>query len=201
MERTTNLKIIREKVKGMMPIQPYHNFEHACDVYEAVQRLADMEEVSFEDKYLLKTSALLHDVIMVPKNKDNEERSAEFCGSYLPGLGYSSYEIEKTTGLILATKMPTKPSSLLEMILCDADVDNLGREDCLEKSECVRQELGIPQEQWYPMTLKFLESHKYYTESAKQLRDKGKQENIEKLKKLLQENSWMENERRLCLAR
>jgi len=187
MDEQTTLRIVREKVRQMMPVQPYHNYEHACDVYDATSRLADMEKVSPGDKYLLQTAALLHDVIMVPKNKDNEERSADFSRDYLPTLGYTPYQINKTTGLVLATKMPTHPSNHLEMIICDADVDNLGREDCLAKSECVRQELGIPKEQWYPMALKFLEKHQYYTESARRLRNDGLQRNIGQLKDLLQE--------------
>lgn len=187
MDEKTTLEIVREKVKELMPVQQYHNYAHACDVYDAASRLADMEKVSPEDKYLLQTAALLHDIIMIPKNKDNEERSAEFSRNYLPNLGYAPYQINKTTGLVLATKMPTHPSNLLEMIICDADVDNLGREDCLRKSECVRQELGIPKEQWYPMALKFLEKHNYYTESARKLRDSEKAANIQRLEKMLQE--------------
>lgn len=189
MDRKTRLRIVREKVREMMPDQPYHNYDHACDVYRAAGRLADMEKVSPEDKYSLQTAALLHDVIMIPKNKDNEERSAEFSRNYLPTLGYTTHEIDKTTGLVLATKMPTNPHNLLEMIICDADVDNLGREDCLQKSECVRQELGIPKEQWYPIALSFLEKHRYCTESARRIRNKGLQKNIEKLKQRLQEET------------
>ena len=190
MDEQTKLRIVREKVKEMMPVQPYHNYEHACDVYDVAGKLADMEKVSSGDKYLLKTAALLHDVIMVPGNKDNEEKSAEFAIQYLPELDYSTREIDKTTGLILATKMPTNPSNLLEMIICDSDVDNLGREDCFEKSEYVRQELGIPQERWYPIMLGFLEKHKYYTKSQRSIRNQGLKRNVETLRKIIAEGAY-----------
>lgn len=90
-------------------------------------------------------------------------------------------------GLVLATKLPTRPKSRMEEIICDADVDNLGREDFLERSEEVRKEAGAEYgEKWLKGLIGFLESHRYYTKSAQALRSEGVKTNIAKLRKLIE---------------
>ncbi len=172
----------------LMPKLPYHNFRHAIDVYSATNTLALLGEVDYEDRFLLKTAALLHDIIVVPGLKDNEERSAEFARRYLPKIGYSSGQSEKVGKLVLATKMPQNPNGFLEQVLCDADLDNLGRNDFFELGDKVRLEFGLPDnEKWYQQQMKFLRNHHYYTDIARKLRDSGKAANIQKLEKMLQE--------------
>ena len=172
----------------LMPKLPYHNFRHAFDVYLAVSTLALLWGVSYEDMFLLRTSALLHDIIFVPRMKDNEEKSAEFAKQYLLGIDYSVEQTEKVGKLVLATKMPQNPNYFLEKILCDADLDNLGRPDFFELGEKLRIELGLlDNEKWYQQQLQFLRNHHYHTEIARKLRDPGKAVNIKRLKELLQE--------------
>lgn len=165
---------------------PYHNFYHAVDVYSAANVLAHMENVSQEDRFLLKTAALFHDILFRVGYNYNEEISVRWAKKCLPHLGYSPYQIEKVVRLILATKLPTHPESLLEQIICDADLDNLGREDFFERGEVLRTELGaVPGKNWHESQKKFLGSHRYYTESARSLRDEGKRRNLEELEKML----------------
>lgn len=172
----------------LMPKLPYHNFGHAIDVYSAANTLALLGKVSYEDRFLLETAALLHDIIVVPGLRDNEERSAEFARQYLPKIGYSSDKAEKVGKLVLATKIPQNPNGLLEQVLCDADLDNLGRPDFFELGEKVRLEFGLPDnEKWYQQQIRFLKNHQYHTEIARKLRDSGKAANIQRLEKMLQE--------------
>ncbi len=174
--------------QDLMPKCPYHNFSHAIDVYSAVNRLALLDNVSYKDRFLLKTAALLHDIVFVSRAKNNEKRSAEFASQYLPKIGYSVQEVQKAGQLILATKMPQKPNDYLERLLCDADLDNLGRPDFFELGKKVRMELCLPDnEEWYQQQLGFLRNHEYHTDVARKLRDSGKQLNIQKLEKMLGE--------------
>ncbi|HIH14932.1 MAG TPA: hypothetical protein HA360_05425 [Nanoarchaeota archaeon] len=169
-------------VGAMMPDLPYHNFGHAVDVYLASMRLAKLSSLSPEQTLIVGSAGLLHDAILIPTAKDNEERTAEFARRYLPGIGYSTRQIEQIASLILATKIPTAPKNILQEILCDADLDNLGRDDFLIKNEAVRKELGIPEgEGWYTSSLQFLKNHTYYSTAAVKLRDEGKKKNMAKL--------------------
>jgi len=160
----------------------YHDFNHEVDVYSSVSVLAGMENLSQEDRFVLKTSALFHDALFKPGYQYNEEVSAKWAKRCLPHLGYSGEQTEKVKRLILATKMPTHPGNLLEKIICDADLANLGRDDFFERGEALRMELGAENgKKWYESQKKFLESHEYYTASAKYLWDEGKKKNIEEL--------------------
>jgi len=180
---------IRELVEKEMPKLPYHNYEHASRVYGAAEKLANESGLGYEDSVALRTAALFHDVILVPGRKDNEERSAEYAKNYLLNVsGYDSEIAEKVSRLILATRMPQKPSDLLEGIICDSDLDNLGCEDFVELGDKVRQEIGIPAGRgWTEGQLKFLKSHQYHTEAARRMKDEGKRRNVEYIEKLLQE--------------
>jgi len=185
MERKVKQIII--KAKEMMQNNFYHNFAHAVDFDSSICRLAEMEKIGSYNKFLLRTLAYVHDIIYIPNRNDNEEKSAKFAVEYLPKIGYSNYETGIIAGLTLTTKMPTNPKNLLEKIACDADLDNLGREDFLKKGELVRKDFNIPKNKWTKLQLDFLKKHKYYTKSARKLRNAGLQKNIKKLRKLIGE--------------
>ena len=187
-EQQEKINLVKEYSAEHMPRLPYHNFEHAADVADAAERLTGLEKLSSHQGFLLVTAAYLHDIIYDIHGKDNEERSAALAGDILPKIAYTKREIEPVQGLILATKIPTNPKSRLEEVMCDADVDNLGRADFLEKCELLRQERGVEdRKSWYANTLKFLQGHRYYTASAKALRDEGKQRNLQRLYELVKE--------------
>ena len=70
--------------------------------------------------------------------------------------------------------------------MADADLDMLGRDDYMVLNLTLRDEMaarGMPSsdEEWYSSQLRFLRSHRYFTASARALRDAGKQRNIEAL--------------------
>jgi len=182
------IKAVEKLAEKLTHKGPYHNFAHELDVYRTVSLLAKLENISVEDKFLLQTAALLHDNFYQPYNLLNEEKSVERAKNHLLKIGYSIEQIRRIKALILATKMPQKPANLLEKLLCDADLDNLGRKDFFELGEKIRIEFGLSNnEEGYQRQLQFLQAHQYHTEVARKLRDTGKQENIEKLKKLLEE--------------
>lgn len=181
------LEAVRDYSQKHMPTHRYHNYAHIEDVVRTCDRLADSEGVATSERQLLKAAAYLHDIIYIPFGKRNEEASADLAGELLPKLGYSRGEVEQVKSMILATKLPTTPRNLLERIICDADLDNFGREDFLERCEDVRKELGIEDRiGWLQGTLQLMMSHRYYTDSAKSERDPKKAENMQAVIKLIE---------------
>jgi hypothetical protein len=90
----------------------------------------------------------------------------------------------------MVTQVPQEPTGLLQQIICDADMDSLGRKDFFVASHRLRLEYAAYEKpvtliEWYPRQLAFLERHTYFTPSAAQLRDPGKRNNIEEIKRLL----------------
>jgi hypothetical protein len=77
------------------------------------------------------------------------------------------------------------------MILCDADLDYLGRDDFFMIAHRLQYEwnkLGVyptTLRKWYELQLQFLDNHVYFTDAAKQTRNEYKAENVAQVKELL----------------
>lgn len=180
--------------KQNMPNHPYHNFDHVEDVYKTIFKLGYFERLNEEENFVLGTTALLHDIVFNLGSKDNEEKSAELAKNYLPAVGYTAEQINLVCKLIIATKLPTNPATILEKIICDADIDNLGRRDFFEKSERIRIENGKEKNVgWYEGLLKFIQSQKYHTETARKFRDDGLKENIQVLEETIRNIMRLKN--------
>lgn len=169
----------------------YHSVEHTLDVLCAANRLAKTEKISDNDLILLKTAALFHDAGLIEKYKDHEEVSARIAKEILPDYGYTITDIETVSSIILTTKLPQQAQTQLEKILCDADLDYLGRSDFFMIAHTLRYEweesgyLQMSLKEWYQLQFKFLNEHRYFTYSANDLRFHGKQKNLNEIKELL----------------
>lgn len=169
----------------------YHGIHHTMDVCEAVERIALWEGVKGEDLYLLKTAALFHDAGFIHSYESNEPIGAEMAQEMLPNFGYTKDQINQVIELIEATKIPHNPKNKLEEIICDADLDYLGRKDFYPIAETLRKELvkfdKIPDDDlvWDDMNVKFLSAHQYFTQSAKERRAPEKQKRIDEFKEKL----------------
>jgi predicted metal-dependent HD superfamily phosphohydrolase len=184
-------KYILVRMEKEVPLDfRYHNLRHSLDVLQAAERLASSENISGKDLELLKTAALFHDSGFIFQYACNENIGCEIARQALPEFGYGKDDIEEICSMIMATAIPQNPGSHLAQILCDADLDYLGRDDFKTIAETLREELSLQgreftEKEWIAFQLDFMERHKYFTDSARKLRDAKKHENIDKLKKSL----------------
>ena len=107
----------------------YHNLKHTIDVVVQTEIIGLEEKVTDEEMLLLKTAALFHDAGFLLAYVDHEEMGAQLVKSILPRFNFSEEQIQQIADLISATKLPHQPKNLLEQIMCDADLDYLGRDD------------------------------------------------------------------------
>lgn len=183
---------IVEKLSGSLPPDLYyHGIHHTVtDVISAVRKHALAANINGDELLLLETAAYYHDCGYLKQYYFNEPIAVKITADVLPGFGYSSGQIETVGRIIMATQLPQKPTGFLDEIMCDADLDSLGRDDFFITSHCLRLELaayGQPTNihEWYEKQLAFLQSHTYFTEIAREARDAGKKRNIEEIRKLL----------------
>src|SRR5688572_26750494 len=107
----------------------YHNITHTLDVLEQAEILAKQEKVTDKhDLLLLKTAAIFHDSGFLSVYKNHEEKSCEIACEALRNI-FNEEDIKKVCGMIMATNIPQSPKTLLEQIICDADLDYLVRND------------------------------------------------------------------------
>lgn len=158
----------------------YHNIGHTLDVEKQVLIIATSEGITQqEDLEDLQIAALYHDTGFLQKHKLHELASCDLARKYLPEFGLTNQRIDKICNMILATRFPHHPNNLLEMIMCDADLDYLGREDFAETSEKLRNELIAYQiinaeTDWNQFQINFFNKHNFFTKTSKEKRDAEK---------------------------
>ena len=179
---------IIDKLQGGLPEKlTYHNVGHVLDVYQAAEFIGSREGISENDMKLLLTAALFHDSGFLNGPASHEEESCGIANQYLPGYGYQPDEIEVIKGIIMATKIPQLPKTHLEEIICDADLDYLGRDDFSPISDslyCELKSAGIVNNEndWNKIQVSFFKNHHYFTKTAITLRQQKKEEHLEQIK-------------------
>ncbi len=166
----------------------YHGLHHTLDVLKMATKIAWDEKIRGRDLVLVKTAALFHDAGFVKnKHAGHEFEGCVMVREKLPDLGYTDADIEKICRMIMSTKIPQSPTNLLEEIICDADLDYLGRTDFypigntlfleMQKYQLISDEIA-----WNKLQVSFLSGHRFHTQTSKNLRDPLKQQYLEQLK-------------------
>lgn len=174
------------KLLDEMPGLPYHNRAHVLDVHQAAMSIADTETLTDEARELLQLAAWLHDVGFIHGAKNHEEKGAQLAGELLPEFFYTPQHVQIIQNMILATKLPQSPSTLLEKILCDADLDYLGRPDFTAISKKLFEEMLAggaveTEREWNLVQRTFLQSHKYHTAFSRAHREPDKQQRLQEI--------------------
>ena len=164
----------------------YHGFHHTIDVMDAAMKIAEAENISTEEKKLLRIAVAFHDAGFIYVYKDHEQKGCEIARENLPMFGFTDEQLDKICGMIMATKIPQNAKNQLEQIICDADVDYLGREDVCEIARTLFHESRIysnipDEEKWDEEQIRFLKEHRYYTNYSLKKREPGKLKYIESL--------------------
>lgn len=164
----------------------YHNIEHIEDVVRSAENIAVQEQVSTDDIRLIRIAALYHDAGFMISAKNHEALGCDIARATLPSFLFNSEQIEVICGMIMATKIPQTPQTSLEKILCDADLDYLGREDFYSIGNKLYEEMkgrGFveSEREWNLIQKTFLESHRYHTAYSRNNREAAKQEHLQEI--------------------
>ncbi|MBI1289393.1 MAG: HD domain-containing protein [Flavobacteriales bacterium] len=168
----------------------YHGHHHTLDVMEATERIAKAEGISGELLNLLLVASAYHDSGFLYDHREHEKRGCEIAKDVLPEFGFSEEQIEAVCKMIMATKVPQDPKNELSKILCDADLDYLGRDDFEQIGSTLFKELqalGVVEtvETWNRIQLGFLQQHSYHTEYGRKYRQQPKQQHLEKIRSIV----------------
>ena len=186
-------EIILDKLEKELPAYLYyHNVKHTVDVVTEVELMGWAESVTDEEILLLKTAGLFHDAGHTVAYDEHEYHGTVMAHEMLPEFGYTEEQINRICDIIMATKLPPKPKDLLQKIICDADLDYLGRSDMIPVSNTLYKELHEQNkigtlDDWNKLQIMFISGHQYFTQTARSLREVNKQKQIERIKSLLPE--------------
>jgi adenylate cyclase len=184
-------EVILDKLEKELPENLfYHNVKHTVDVVTEVELIGWGEGCSDEEILILKTAGLFHDVGHIIAYDNHESFSTRIAREMLPEYNYTPEQIESICSVIMATKLPPRPANLLESIICDSDLDYLGRSDFIPVSNTLYEELKARDKMkslndWNKMQVKFISGHQYFTNTARSLREVNKQLQIERIQNLI----------------
>lgn len=187
-----NVNFIKDHVVSMLNAElsralVYHNINHTLDVTKQCLTIAKEEGIiELQELEDLEIAALYHDTGFIYTYYEHEAKSCEIAREQLPGFDIPEERIEAICRLIMATKVPQCPTNYLQCIICDADLDYLGRQDFFETSNNLRLELLAvnlikDNQAWEERQLDFLNSHRYFTNTSLQKREPFKKEYIRQL--------------------
>lgn len=176
--------------RELPPYLYYHNVKHTIDVVTQAELIGIGEDVNDEELLLLKTAALFHDSGHILSYDDHEHFSTLMVREILHDYFYTQRQIDIICELIMCTKLPPSPSNKLQRIICDADLDYLGRSDMIPVSNSLFRELKEMNKidslkSWNQLQLKFISAHHYFTKTAQSLREVNKLKQIERIKKII----------------
>jgi predicted metal-dependent HD superfamily phosphohydrolase len=169
----------------------YHNLAHTQRVVEKASELADLAQIDLLDKKYLIVSAWLHDTGYTETIDKHEHHSVKIAEGFLKDKGCSKEDIEAISQLILATQMNYEPKNQLEKIIRDADCAHIGNKNYIDISELLRKEWELTcdrtltEDEWLDENINFLSTkHRFYTNEASTIWDKGKGKNLSQLLKM-----------------
>jgi uncharacterized protein len=179
--------VIMRLDKGLSALLTYHNVAHTKDVIAQCKAIAAAEGITDEQTLKeLHIAAIYHDAGFLFTYNGHEEKGCEMARKELPDFGIDEVAIENICVLIMATKMPQSPVTLLQKIICDADLDYLGREDFFVISNCLCNEvlaykIAHDKTEWEQRQVLFLQSHSYFTKSSRARRTPVQMKHINQL--------------------
>ena len=185
-------KKLKERILNLLDEQlpsdlTYHGTHHTLDVLDVCNAYIERGKITERDALLLRAGVLFHDFGFTRSFDDHERNGAILAEKVLPDFGFNSEEIKTVGGLIMATKIPQNPKTELERIICDADLDYLGRDDYYPISDTLFKELKSlgtieTEAEWNALQVGFLEAHCYHTDFAIENRQPEKEKRIAELK-------------------
>ncbi len=185
--------IILTKIEGYIrylfqivpaPCLYYHNLSHTLDVVNHCKEIATIYQLKSNELVIVLAAAWFHDIgHLYTKPEMHEEKSAEVMRRFMFDIREPETTTRKIEQLILATKYPTQPISLLEEIICDADTYHFGTSKFLETDPLVKKEMedrtGLTDKNWNKHALQLLRGHRFYTTYCRELLNSGKQSTID----------------------
>ncbi len=163
----------------------YHNFMHTVKVVEAIKTLSTDEQISTDLREKLLIAGWFHDTGYTKIVQGHESESANIAKEYLIEHNFDENYIKEVQDYILITALNNVPKNIGEAIVKDADNYHLGQTEYPKISELLRDEIAkichkeFSDYEWHVENRNFfLNIHHFYTDAAKKLWQKGKEENL-----------------------
>ena len=160
----------------------YHDLAHTECVVRAAGMIGLHVGLSAEEQTIVNLAAWFHDTGHTTTYEGHEIQSERLARAFLVVHGVESAAIEEVARCIRATTMPQRPGSLMESVLCDADLYYLSTDSFDEGQAQLRKEWGYARKQfwtdedWRMLNVRFFSEHLYHTEYGRTVLEARKRE-------------------------
>ncbi|MBC5774290.1 HD domain-containing protein [Pontibacter sp. KCTC 32443] len=150
----------------------YHNYRHTFETVNEARDLGEMQNLPHDELQDLLLAAWFHDTGYVNTYEGHEAESVRFAREWLELQQHPAERIERIAACIHATKHDVEPVTLLEELLVDADMSNIGKETFFSTAELLRVEWEIFRDksfsdrEWAQFQMDFLLSTTFHTYQA-----------------------------------
>lgn len=169
----------------------FHDCNHTTETVEAGREIATGMQVSADELETVLLACWFHDLGLFYYRENHEVKSTEIAEDFLKKHAVNKEKIREVKKCILATRIPQKPATLLEKIVCDADISHLGKDNYFEKNVLLRQEFELnrgksySEVEWWALNKDFFQEHRYLTTYALKQYNVQKMLNLTTIKNLL----------------
>lgn len=163
----------------------FHNINHTYEVVEAVQEVGSQSGLSEKEMSIVEVAAWFHDCGYASTYIGHENESRKLAKVFLENFGCKKDFIDCVLNCIDSTKYPPRPLTMVEKVICDADLYHLSKsnytayENALRKEFEIFLELRYTDGEWIQKNRNFLSDHQYYTDFGKEVLSKLKEINIQ----------------------
>lgn len=165
----------------------YHTLNHTREVAASCGEIGAGMKLTPEQMETVVLAAWFHDAGYVDGSQDHEERSAGAAKIFLQSEGLDGGRIREVIGCISATKLPQRPTTLLEQVMCDSDIAYIGGDAFRAHSDALRMEwelqAGVPftEEKWLKKNIEFVKKFRFHTSFAQARFGRKREENLDEL--------------------
>ncbi len=167
----------------------YHNQVQIQNAVSVTRQLAKHLELNEKDFFIVTAAAWFVYTGWYKNVLHPEEASAKIAAKFFLKSAVEEDVIHSVDKCILATANTKSPETVLEKIMCDAVSYYVGTENFSQYNRLRLKEFALlnntkfNKQDWRKSSIKFLETHQFYTDFCKEHLDKNKMYNLKKLKK------------------
>lgn len=163
----------------------FHNINHTEEVVKASLEIGMEVKLTEDELEVVQIASWFHDVGYCHRYYGHEDLSLEIAERTLTTFNYNTNKLKQVLTCIASTKYPQKPYTLIEKVICDADLYHLSKPNYYLYEQRLRREwkdrLGknFSDREWIDTNCQLLQKHKYFTIYGQAVLQPSKETNIE----------------------
>lgn len=185
----------KEALSHLPPEITYHTFDHTAKVAAATEMIARACGLNDTEIETALVAAWFHDVGYAKGHYLHEIESGKMAETQLRSWGFPDARIQEVKQAIESTRVPQVPRTMIDKVLCDADMYHLSTEEAEAYAELLRKEISVTKnfvfsdDEWRKSNYQFLKAHEFATPYGQTVLEEQKRKNIKALKKLIKKEA------------